>query len=131
MNILLTITIALLGHSGPPSTQAATALDDVCRAIGTGNVEQLAAVMDAEVELSILDNEDLYSRDDAKAALQKFFSRVSPSSFGKVHQGSSKSADAEYCIGTLATAQGAFRVYVYVARKGGGVILQELRFERG
>jgi hypothetical protein len=105
-------------------------LDDVCRAIGSGNVNELAAVMDVEVELSILDDEDLYSREQATTALKAFFSKNKPSSFGKVHQGASKSADAEYCIGTLATANGPFRVYVYVAKQSNGVLLQELRFER-
>lgn len=105
-------------------------LDDVCRAIGSGNVEQLSAVMDTEVELSILNKEDLYSRAQATDALKTFFAQNKPSSFGKVHQGASKSADAEYCIGTLATANGPFRVYVYVAKRDNGVLLQELRFER-
>jgi len=123
--------MALLGPLFPPAaTQAPVALDDVCRAIGVGNITELATVMDEEVELNILDKEDLYSRTDAVAALKTFFSDVTPSSFGKVHQGASKSADAEYCIGTLATAKGPFTVYVYVAKRPGGVLLQELRFER-
>lgn len=110
--------------------QKPLSLDDVCRAIGSGNVDELTAVMDAEVELSILDREDLLNRDQAIAALKTFFGEYKPSSFGKVHQGASKSADAEYCIGTLATAKGPFRVYVYVAKRANGVLLQELRFER-
>jgi hypothetical protein len=130
MKTLLIISLAVFGNLFPQVDQAPVALDDVCRAIGSGNIDQLAAVMDAEVELSILDKEDLYSRDQAVAALKSFFAANTPSSFGKVHQGASKSADAEYCIGTLATAKGPFRVYVYVAKKPNGVLLQELRFER-
>lgn len=114
----------------PATDQKPVSLDDVCRAIGSGNVDELSSVMDAEVELIILDKEDLYSRDQAIAALRTFFKESTPSSFGKVHQGASKSADAEYCIGTLATAKGPYRVYVYVAKRPGGVLLQELRFER-
>ncbi|TXF90985.1 DUF4783 domain-containing protein [Neolewinella aurantiaca] len=130
MKTLLIISLAIFSNLFPQPDQAPVALDDVCRAIGSGNVEDLAAVMDAEVELSILDKEDLYSRDQAVSELKTFFATNTPSSFGKVHQGASKSADAEYCIGTLATAKGPFRVYVYVAKKGSGVLLQELRFER-
>jgi len=128
---MLFICIALLSPLFPPAAdQAPIALDDVCRAIGVGNITELATVMDEEVELNILDKEDLYSRADAVAALKTFFNDVTPSSFGKVHQGASKSADAEYCIGTLATAKGPFTVYVYVAKRPSGVLLQELRFER-
>lgn len=130
MKTLLIISLSVFGNLFSQADQTPMALDDVCRAIGSGNITQLAAVMDAEIELSILDKENLYSRDQAVAALKSFFAANTPSSFGKVHQGASKSADAEYCIGTLATAKGPFRVYVYVAKKPNGVLLQELRFER-
>ncbi len=130
MKTLLFLYLATFSVLAPDTEQKPLALDDVCRAIGAGNIDQLASVMDTEVELSIIDQEDLYSRDQAVAALRKFFGECSPSSFGKVHQGASKTADAEYCIGTLATAKGPFRVYVYVAKQGNGVLLQELRFER-
>lgn len=130
MKTLLIISLAVFGNLFSRAEQAPVALDDVCRAIGSGNVDQLSAVMDAEIQLTILDKEDVYSRGEAVTALRAFFSANTPSSFGKVHQGASKSADAEYCIGTLATAKGPFRVYVYVAKKTGGVLLQEIRFER-
>lgn len=132
MKTILIISLAVFGFplSMTATDQTPVALDEVCRAIGSGNVEALAAVMDTEVELSILNTENLYSKQQATAALKKFFGEVNPINFGKVHQGASKSADAEYCIGTLATSQGPFKVYVYVAKRDNGVLLQELRFER-
>lgn len=130
MKSILFISMAFFGGFLGPQEQAPVALDDVCRAIGGGNVTELAAIMDAEVELSILDKEDLYSKADAAAALQEFFTKFSPTSFGKVHQGASKSNDAEYCIGTLTTNKGSFRVYIYVAKTASGVLLQELKFDR-
>jgi len=130
MKTLLIISLAIFGNLLPQVDQAPIALDDVCRAIGSGNVAELSAVMDEEVQLTILDKEDFYSKAQAATVLKSFFSTNTPSSFGKVHQGASKAADAEYCIGTLATAKGPFRVYVYVAKKSTGVLLQEIRFER-
>lgn len=132
MKTILIISLAIFGLplAMTATDQKPMALEDVCRAIGSGNVAELAAVMDAEVELSIFDTEDLYSKEQATAALKKFFGEVTPTNFGKVHQGASKSADAEYCIGTLATSKGPFKVYVYVAKRANGVLLQELRFER-
>lgn len=127
---MLITVLAFFGAFSPATEQVPVALDDICRAIGVGNVDQLAAVMDAEVELSILDKEELYSKDQAKATLTKFFSGFTSTSFGKVHQGASKSDDAEYCIGTLTTNSGTFRVYIYVAKKNNGIVLQELRFDR-
>lgn len=130
MKSILFISMAFFGGLFTPADQAPVALDDVCRAIGGGNVADLAAIMDDEVELSILDNEDIYSKAEAKAALEGFFAKFTPTSFGKVHQGASKSDDAEYCIGTLTTNKGSFRVYIYVAKTNGGVLLQELKFDR-
>lgn len=130
MKSILLISMAFFGGYFSPQEQAPVALDDVCRAIGGGNVSELSAIMDAEVELSILDREDLYTKAEAASALQDFFSNFTPTSFGKVHQGASKSNDAEYCIGTLTTNKGSFRVYIYVAKTASGVLLQELKFDR-
>lgn len=130
MKSIIFLTLAILGPVFPAAPQAPVSLDDVCRAIGGGKVSELVSVMDAEVELSILDREDIYSREEAGAQLADFFGKFSPTSFGKVHQGASKANDAEYCIGTLATAKGAFRVYIYVAKKGDAIVLQELKFDR-
>ena len=130
MKTLIIISTVFLGGLFAPVEQAPVALDDVCRAIGGGNVAELTAIMDEEVELSILDKEDLYTRAEATAVLKDFFTKFTPTSFGKVHQGASKSDDAEYCIGTLTTNKGSFRVYIYVAKTASGVMLQELKFDR-
>ena len=129
--ILITLLIAALAPalsalpSGLPLSVA-----DIGRAIGNGNVEQLTQFMDAEVELSILEEEDLYSRSEAATRLRQFFAKFGPKAFNQVHQGSSKAADAEYVIGNLATERGNLRVYIYVAKRGDRVVLQELRFDR-
>lgn len=130
MKTILFISMAFFSGLFTPAETAPVALDDVCRAIGGGDVAALAAIMDEEVELSILDKEELYSRAAATKELEIFFKNFTPTSFGKVHQGASKAADAEYCIGTLNTNKGAFRVYIYVAKTNGGVLLQELKFDR-
>lgn len=130
MKSILFISVAFFGGLFTAEGQTPAALDDVCRAIGAGSVAELAAIMDEEVELSILDQENLYSRADAKQALTAFFEQHTPTSFGKVHYGLSKGKDAEYCIGTLVTAKGSFRVYIYVEKTAGGVLLQELKFDR-
>jgi hypothetical protein len=130
MKSIILFYLAILCPILPATSQAPVGLDDVCRAIGDGRVSELIAVMDTEVELTILDNEDIYSREDAAAQLNEFFGKFNPTSFGKVHQGASKANDAEYCIGKLATAKGSFRVYIYVAKRGDGIVLQELKFDR-
>ncbi|WP_157976025.1 DUF4783 domain-containing protein [Lewinella sp. IMCC34191] len=105
-------------------------LSGITQALGSGDTQALAAAMDAEVELSLLEDENLYSRDQAIQKLSAFFAAHPPSGFSQVHQGSSKSDDAEYCIGNLATKDGSFRIYIYIAKKADRMVLQELRFDR-
>ena len=109
---------------------SAQSLGTITQALGKGDTDALASMMDAEVELSILEDENLYSRDQARQKLATFFSANTPSGFSQMHQGSSKSDNAEYCIGNLATSNGAYRVYIYVAKQGDRTVLQELRFDR-
>jgi hypothetical protein len=127
--ILLLLAVVVLPFSAGSDLQAQT-LDDITRSLGSGNTAALTAVMDSEVQLSILGEENVLSRDKATSKLATFFSANAPSGFNQVHQGSSKSDAAEYCIGNLTTSNGVYRVYIYVANKGGKSVLQELRFDR-
>ena len=133
MKMLFILVTGLFFHGpvNPADTvdQSNVSLESVCAAVGEGDVAGLISAMGSEIELSILDEEDVYSKADAGTALQAFFGKFAKTSFGKVHQGASKSDDAEYCIGTLTTDRGNYRVYVYVAKKGQSIVLQELRFD--
>ena len=130
MNSVLIILAVLFSPFVAEGTAQAQSLGDITRALGAGDTEALASLMDSEVELSLIEEENLYSREQAKQKLASFFAANTPSGFSQMHQGSSKSDNAEYCIGNLATNNGAFRVYIYVARQGERMVLQELRFDR-
>lgn len=127
--LLLTLALALTPFvtTAPVGAQS---ISDITRALGSGDLAALADMMDAEVELSILTDENLYAKEQARQKLQTFFAANAPSGFSQVHQGSSKSDNAEYCIGNLSTNNGVYRVYIYVAKKGERMLLQELRFDR-
>ncbi len=105
-------------------------LDDISRALGQGDVAALSTYFDAEVELSILDEEDTYAKGDAAELVRSFFGTHAPTGFTQVHQGTSKGSEAEYCIGDLSTAGGNFRVYIYLANAGNSQVIQELRFDK-
>ena len=134
--LLLALPLSALALSTPatapaPAPRVATpGIGDIVSAIGRGQADALLAQMDSEVELSILDDEDVYGKQEAVQRLREFFGKVKPTAFNQVHQGSSKADDAEYVIGNLTTASGSYRVYVYVAVRGGQQKLQELRIDR-
>lgn len=113
-----------------PSNNQESISDEIGRALGSGDVETLYRHFDAQVELAILDQEDLYQKDEAKRIVADFFNKQKPKSFAMVHQGISKSQDSRYLIGNLNVANGQFRVYVYTKVSATKTLIQELRFTR-
>ena len=129
-SLLLTLALAFVPFAVTTETLTAQSISTITKALGSGDVASLASMMDAEVELSILADENTYAKEQAREKLATFFGANTPAGFSQVHQGSSKSDNAEYCIGNLSTSNGVYRVYIYVAKKGERMVLQELRFDR-
>ncbi|MEM7572979.1 MAG: DUF4783 domain-containing protein [Bacteroidota bacterium] len=125
-----TLIVSLLVLPSLMAQSAGGGIDDISRALAQGDVSVLSNYFDAEVELSILDEEDTYGKTDAMAMVSSFFGDNSPKGFTQVHQGTSRGSEAEYCIGDLSTASGNFRVYIYLANVGNKQLIQELRFDR-
>lgn len=106
-------------------------LNAITKAISEGNAEALGQYFDQSVEISVLDNEDVYAKAQAIKVVKDFFAQNKPKSFSQVHQGTSKGNDSQYCIGNLVTATGTFRVYIYLKVNGNNYTIQELRFDEG
>ena len=106
-------------------------LERITQALGAGDANALQEYLDQSVEISLMDDERTYSKAAAVQALRNFFRQYQPRSFSQVHQGTSRNNDSQYCIGDLATAEGTFRVYIYMKVSGTKLIIQELRFDRG
>lgn len=105
-------------------------LGDIAKAIGNGDAMTLGQYFDETVEISILDQEDMYSKSQAVAKIKSFFDQVKPKSFSQVHQGASKGQDAQYSIGNLVASNGkTYRVYIYLKVSGNKSIIQEMRFD--
>ncbi len=123
------LIFVLLAFPGLAFAYPPMQLSDISRALSSGDVESLGRYFDSSVELSILEQEDVYDRNGAMAVVRDFFTKNPPRSFNQVHQGSSKGNDAEYCIGNLSTANGTFLVYIYLQVTAGEHRIQELRFD--
>lgn len=105
-------------------------LADITRALSSGNADVLGQYFDNSVEVSVLDQENVYTKAQAVQVVKQFFTRNAPKGFTLVHQGTSKGSDSEYCIGNLTTASGSFRVYLYMKVTGTNYLIQELRFDQ-
>lgn len=77
-------------------------------AFKAGNATKIASYFAENVDLSILETENLYSKSQAEQILKSFFLKHKPSEFTIVHKG--KSGQSEYFIGELTCTDAIFRV---------------------
>ena len=102
-------------------------IDDIIAAMKTGNAAQVARYFDNNVEISMPDKSNSYSKSQGELVLKDFFSNNVVKSFDVIHKG--ENAGSQYCIGTLVTKGGSFRTTIFMKQKGDQQVLQELRFE--
>ncbi len=101
-------------------------LSNISKAISNGDANTLAQYFDDKVEVSILDDDNLFDKAQAKKALANFFAKNKPQSYTQVHDGTSKGAGSKYTIGNLKASGKVFRVYVYMKVSGNTYTIQEI-----
>ena len=121
--IALLFTFVLFGN-----TLHAQNFDNISNAIKTGNASALAANFQSNVEITIKDAGNSYSKSQAEMVLKNFFASHQPKSFAIAHQGTSPEG-SKYFIANLSTSAGNYRTYVYAKTVAGGFAIQEIRFE--
>jgi hypothetical protein len=107
-----------------------TSLGEIMRALGSGNAVVLGQYFDSNVEITIMDDEQTYTKDRAIQVMKDFFARNPTKGFVQVHQGVSRQSQSEYIIGNLSTTNGVFRVYIYCRVAGANYFVQEIRIDR-
>ena len=121
--------LILMLFLAPISLFAQSDYTAVTAAVGKGDLKAVSQFLDSNVEISLMDKEDIYSKEKATKILELFFSQNKPKSFKEVHKGTSRGNDSQYCIGNLSTSTKTFRVYIYMKSTGGKVAIKELRFD--
>ena len=104
-----------------------TGIDEVVAAMRSGNSTLIAKYFDDLVDISMPDKSNTYSKTQAELVLKDFFTNNPVKKFEIIHKG--ENAGSQFCIGTLYTKNGSFRTTIFMKQKGGGQLLQELRFE--
>jgi hypothetical protein len=105
-------------------------LDAIANALSTGDADALSKYMADNVEISIQDKEQTYTKVKATEVLRSFFGSDKPKSFSQVHKGTSRENSDQYCIGNMATTSGTYRVYLYLKVNGSSINIQEMRFDK-
>jgi hypothetical protein len=101
----------------------------VIDALRSGNTTVLSGYFSTSIELAILDQEDIYSKQQAELIIKDFFSKHVPSSFVILHKGGKEGS--QYAIGNLTTSSGNFRVTLLIKQKENKPYIHQLRFEEG
>lgn len=105
-------------------------LGSISKAITKGDAAALAEYFDEDVEVTILNEVNIYSKSEAQEVVKTFFTTHPPKTYSQVHQGTSKGEGGQYCIGNLIVKDGKFRVYLYLKKSNNQYRIQELRFEK-
>jgi len=101
----------------------------ISAAFSTGNVNSISDLLLNNVDLTVEENDDIYSKAQASELLRSFFSRNAAVKFTVNHEGTSRTNDI-YKIGTLITKTGSFRVTFFLKNEGGKYLIKELRIEK-
>jgi len=102
--------------------------DDIAALLQTGNASGLSRYFMNNVDLTILNTDDVYSKSQATQITKRFFDDNPPSAFSIKHEGKSK-LDDHYRIGTLTTSNGEFRVTYFLKNNDGNYLIKQLRIE--
>ena len=102
-------------------------IDEVIGALRGGNASELSKYMDENIEISLPDKSDSYSRAQGILILKDFFSNNNVKSFDVKHKGDGP--NGQYCVGTLFTKNGNYRTNVFMKMKADKQVVKEIRFQ--
>lgn len=131
MSIIKKISFALFLVAGflfASLNTSAQIPDKIILSLQTGNAKVLSGYFNDNVELVVLDNDNVYSKAQAKQIVSNFFNSFTPESFNVIHQGGKEGS--KYVIGNLKTNNGNFRIYFLLKDSNGKDYIHQLRIEK-
>ncbi|XZF12802.1 DUF4783 domain-containing protein [Chitinophagaceae bacterium MMS25-I14] len=105
-------------------------LKSIGNALSAGDASEVARYMDNVVDITINNNQSSYSRTQAEMVIRDFFNKNNPKNFEIERVGSPVNSTNTFSIGYLATANGRYRIYLFLKQKTSNYLLQEIRFEK-
>lgn len=126
MKTLLTIFIVLLTNF---FVEAQTELPtSISNALKNGNAVELTKSFNINVDLTILDKQDIYSKTQAESLLKDFFTKNIPTNFTIIHRGGRE--DAQYYVGKLTTSTGNYRISILIKGQAKTALIHQFRIEK-
>ncbi len=112
-----------------PFASKADGFDDIMVAMRNGQTPGITKFFSSNVELTLLENEGIYSKLQSEQMLKNFFKQHPPKKVSIQHKGSSAQG-AQYAIITYEATNGKFRAYIFMKDNGNGLQVNEFRIER-
>ncbi len=119
--ILVLSLVALSAFSGQGG------IDDIINAIRAGNSAELSRYFDDNIEMTVSDKSNNYSKAQAQLIIKDFFKNAGVKGFELKHKGDSPGG--HFAIGTLQTNDGNFRTNVFTKMKNNAEVIKEIRFQ--
>lgn len=107
----------------------ADVFDDVVNGLKTQNAKEVAKYLNGNVDLTINNQEGVYSKQQAEMMIKNFLVQNPPKTVTVQHRGSSAQG-AKYAIANYETEQGKFRVYIFMKMVGAQMLVHEMRIEK-
>ena len=111
-----------------PAVTPGDPVDKVAELIRQGNIHELSKLFAPNIEVTILDEENVYSTAQAEQILDKFFAQNRPHTVKMLHKINS---NPNYRFGVLIvnTDKGPYRIAYTLKGTGGDLMMIELRIE--
>ncbi len=103
-------------------------IDDIAAAIRSGNPKNISKFFIDNIDLKVIEQEDVYSKQQAEMILKDFFTKHTVKTYTVAHKSQPK-AGSQYVIGTLETTNGKFRTYFLIKTVGTQTLIQQFRIE--
>ena len=128
LSILIFSFLLLSGLIEMVNAQPANLFDEVEKSLKSGDVDTFSDWFSDNLDIDILDDANICSKNQAKLILKKFFAKYSPKNFSFIHR--SGNGAMEYGIGTLVAGGENFRVTIFVQTKGNKQSIPQIRIEK-
>jgi hypothetical protein len=109
-------------------SQGQTVPKDIVDGFKKGDARKIAAYFHDNLEMQILDESHVTSKNQATRILQDFFKKYPPSDFQVNYEGTEQ--DSKYGHSTLTTRKGSFRVSIYFMEGKQGKTIYSLSIEK-
>ena len=103
-------------------------VDRVTELLGQGNVTEIAKLFAPEVEMTVMDQEDSYSKLQATAVLNKFFNAHKPKQIKLLHKVNSNKKFL-FGVAILSSVGGPYRIAYMLSETGSSMQIVEMRIE--